>query len=97
MRPLTVIVTASVAPGSAALLRGLRMNGERSVRLVGTDEDQIVAAVSLLLTDIAAYSAMATAVNPYGDGQAARRAVAALAHYFGLGPPADEFNGAKHR
>ncbi len=37
MRSLTVVVTASGAPGTAALLRGLRMNGERSVRLVGTD------------------------------------------------------------
>jgi carbamoyl-phosphate synthase large subunit len=34
---LTVVVTASGAPGTAALLRALRMNGERSVRLVGTD------------------------------------------------------------
>ena len=34
---------------------------------------------------------MATAVNPYGDGQAARRSVQALAHFFGLGPRPDEF------
>src|SRR3954467_1719043 len=31
------MVTASGAPGTAALLRGLRENGERPVRLVGTD------------------------------------------------------------
>jgi carbamoyl-phosphate synthase large subunit len=37
VRPLTVLVTASGAPGTAALLRALRMNGERQVRLVGTD------------------------------------------------------------
>ncbi|HZO97797.1 MAG TPA: ATP-grasp domain-containing protein [Gaiellaceae bacterium] len=37
MRPITVIVTASGAPGTAALLRALRENGEREVRLVGTD------------------------------------------------------------
>jgi carbamoyl-phosphate synthase large subunit len=37
VRSLTVVVTASGAPGTAALLRGLRLNGERSVRLVGTD------------------------------------------------------------
>jgi carbamoylphosphate synthase large subunit len=37
MRPLTVVVTASGAPGTAALLRALRDNGERDVRLVGTD------------------------------------------------------------
>ena len=35
--PITVLVTASGAPGTAALLRGLRENGEREVRLVGTD------------------------------------------------------------
>ena len=37
MKALTVLVSASGAPGTAALLRGLRENGERSVRLVGTD------------------------------------------------------------
>jgi len=37
LSPITVIVTASGAPGTAALLRGLRENGEREVRLVGTD------------------------------------------------------------
>src|SRR3989442_740066 len=31
------MVTASGAPGTAALLRALRENGEREVRLVGTD------------------------------------------------------------
>jgi carbamoyl-phosphate synthase large subunit len=33
----TVLVTASGAPGTAALLRGLRENGEEDVRLVGVD------------------------------------------------------------
>lgn len=37
LRPITVLVSASGAPGTAALLRGLRANGERDVRLVGTD------------------------------------------------------------
>jgi len=32
-----VLVSAAGAPGTAALLRGLRENGERRVRLVGTD------------------------------------------------------------
>ncbi|HET8894185.1 MAG TPA: ATP-grasp domain-containing protein [Gaiellaceae bacterium] len=38
-RPLltTVLITASGAPGTAALLRALRENGERDVRLVGVD------------------------------------------------------------
>ena len=37
MRPITILVSASGAPGTAALLRALRENGEREVRLVGTD------------------------------------------------------------
>ncbi len=37
LRPVTVLVSASGAPGTAALLRGLRENGEREVRLIGTD------------------------------------------------------------
>ncbi|HEV8459983.1 MAG TPA: ATP-grasp domain-containing protein [Gaiellaceae bacterium] len=37
MKPITVMVTASGAPGTAALLSALRRNGEREVRLVGTD------------------------------------------------------------
>ncbi|HEY1366520.1 MAG TPA: ATP-grasp domain-containing protein [Gaiellaceae bacterium] len=37
MKAVTVLVTASGAPGTAALLRALRENGEREVRLVGTD------------------------------------------------------------
>ena len=37
MKPITVLVTASGAPGTAALLNALRRNGERDVRLVGTD------------------------------------------------------------
>ncbi len=35
--PLTILVTASGAPGSPRLLRALRENGERPVRLVGVD------------------------------------------------------------
>ena len=37
MRELTILVSACGAPGTAALLRALRENGERPVRLVGTD------------------------------------------------------------
>jgi carbamoyl-phosphate synthase large subunit len=37
VKPITVMVTASGAPGTAALLRALRDNGERELRLVGTD------------------------------------------------------------
>jgi carbamoyl-phosphate synthase large subunit len=37
LRPLTVVVTAAGSPGTAALVRALRANGERELRLVGTD------------------------------------------------------------
>ena len=37
LRSVTVLVSAAGAPGTAALLRGLRENGERELRLVGTD------------------------------------------------------------
>jgi carbamoyl-phosphate synthase large subunit len=37
LRPITVLLSASGAPGSAALIRALRENGERDVRIVGTD------------------------------------------------------------
>jgi carbamoylphosphate synthase large subunit len=49
VRDLTVLVSASGAPGTAALLRALRENGERRVRLVGTDMSE--RAVGRLLCD----------------------------------------------
>ena len=49
-----------------------------AARLVGTDTDNIVENVSTLLTDSAAYRRMARATNPYGDGNACGRILAAL-------------------
>lgn len=49
-----------------------------TARLVGTDRAAIVNETSRLLDDAAAHRAMAQAVNPYGDGRAAERIVAAL-------------------
>lgn len=65
-----------------------------TVKLVGTDEGTIVDATRTLLHDADAYAAMANAVNPYGDGRAAERTVAAMAHVFGLGDPPQEFNAS---
>lgn len=62
-----------------------------TVRLIGTDEDRIVDAVSTLLNDRRAYQRMSRAVNPYGDGFAAMRSVHAIEHYFGLSERPDEF------
>ena len=44
-----------------------------TARLVGTDADTIVSEISTLLDDKAAYSAMARAHNPFGDGHASER------------------------
>jgi UDP-N-acetylglucosamine 2-epimerase (non-hydrolysing) len=49
-----------------------------AARLVGTDETRILQAVEELLSDAAAYARMASAPNPYGDGRAAERIIAAL-------------------
>jgi UDP-N-acetylglucosamine 2-epimerase len=49
-----------------------------TARLVGTDVDRILDQACALLDDPAAYQRMARAVNPFGDGHAAERIVAAL-------------------
>ena len=52
-----------------------------TVLLVGADYDRIVGAASRLLTDPTAHQAMARAINPYGDGQATGRILAACRSY----------------
>lgn len=60
-----------------------------TLRLVGTDPDRIFEEGSRLLNDQEAYRRMAEAHNPYGDGRAAARIVAALEHVLlGGEPPA---------
>jgi UDP-N-acetylglucosamine 2-epimerase (non-hydrolysing) len=51
--------------------------------VVGTDRDRIVKVAGELLDSRSAYDRMANAVNPYGDGRASNRIVAALAERFG--------------
>ncbi|MDS0528344.1 UDP-N-acetylglucosamine 2-epimerase (non-hydrolyzing) [Clostridium sp. SHJSY1] len=53
-----------------------------TVKLVGTDVDQIVKEANLLLNDIDAYEKMSKAVNPYGDGKASKRIADAILKYF---------------
>lgn len=48
-------------------------------RLVGTDRELIVSEARRLLTDEGARAAMRTGENPYGDGRAAERIMAAIA------------------
>ncbi len=73
------------APGLGKPVLVMRNTTERpealesgTVHLVGTDHDLIVSEVSTLLDDSAAYQRMSQAVNPYGDGHACERIVAAL-------------------
>lgn len=50
-----------------------------TVRLVGTDADQIVSEVARLMSDELAYEEMSRAHNPYGDGKACNRILEVLA------------------
>ncbi len=93
MRAATLVLTDSgglqeEAPSLGKPVLVMRQTTERpegveagTARLVGADPDTIVAAVSELLDDPAAYAQMAHAVNPYGDGQARVRIVEALLSY----------------
>lgn len=49
-----------------------------TLRLVGTDPQRVTAAMDDLLTDQTAYDRMAQAKNPYGDGHASERILAAI-------------------
>lgn len=64
-----------------------------TAKLIGTDRTRIVDEVSALLTDPVAFAAMANAVNPYGDGKASERTIAAIGHMFGLNQRPAEFEG----
>jgi len=66
-----VLVTRDTTERPEAITAG-------TARLVGTEEDALVAAATELLDDQAAYAAMARAKNPFGDGTAARRIVSRL-------------------
>ena len=86
------------APSLGKPVLVMRENTERpeavvagTVKLVGTDRDRIVAEAKNLLDQPAAYAAMANAVNPYGDGKAAERAVAAIAELVSVGKRVGDF------
>ncbi|GAF40397.1 mnaA protein [Agrilactobacillus composti DSM 18527 = JCM 14202] len=53
-----------------------------TLKLVGTDPEKVHAAMIDLLDDQAAYDKMANAKNPYGDGHASERILAAIQYYF---------------
>lgn len=76
-----VLVTRETTERTEGLAAG-------TLRLVGTDPEKIFNEASRLLSDDAAYREMAGAENPYGDGHAAERIVAALEHLLlGTKPP----------
>lgn len=86
------------APSLGKPVLVLRENTERpeavqagTARLIGTDRERIVVDTLKLLDDPSAYAAMANATNPYGDGRASGRAVAAIASMVGLGEREPDF------
>ena len=52
-----------------------------TARLIGTSASAVLRETSRLLSDAAAYNAMARAVNPFGDGHASQRIVAACRQF----------------
>lgn len=62
-----------------------------TAKLAGVEYEDIVAMASELLDDPTAYTKMAKAVNPYGDGNACGRIAQAIEYHFGLceNAPAD--------
>jgi UDP-N-acetylglucosamine 2-epimerase (non-hydrolysing) len=62
-----------------------------TVTLIGTDEERIVKEVDRLLHDQDHFDSMANAVNPYGDGKASERTVAAIESMLGCGERLPEF------
>ena len=89
------------APSLGKPVLVMRDNTERpeavdagTVTLIGTDEERIVTEALRLLNDEKHFDSMANAVNPYGDGLASKRTVAAIAQMLGVGERADDFRPA---
>lgn len=57
-----------------------------TLKLVGTEYENVKREMTALLEDEIQYKKMAQAKNPYGDGQASRRILDAIAYHFGQMP-----------
>lgn len=55
-----------------------------TLKLAGVNEDEIYAIAKQLLDDTKEYNKMATAINPFGDGNASQRITDAILYYFGI-------------
>ncbi|WP_333887321.1 non-hydrolyzing UDP-N-acetylglucosamine 2-epimerase [Clostridium sp.] len=55
-----------------------------TVKLVGTKKSDIIKQASELISDSSKYDVMSRAINPYGDGKASGRIVAAILQYFNI-------------
>lgn len=101
----TIVLTDSggiqeEAPGLGKPVLVMRENTERpeaveagTVKLVGTSGERIVEETALLLDNADQYEAMANAVNPYGDGKASTRVLAAVAELAGVGKRVANYGG----
>ena len=78
-------------PGHAPVDRAARGVTAGTAQLVGTSPKAIVEGVELLIRDKFAYRSMAKAINPSGDGCAARRTADALNFFFKQGPAPQDF------
>jgi len=92
------------APSLGKPVLVMRENTERpegleagTVRLIGTAEDRLVTEVSALIDSPDLYAQMAHAANPYGDGFAAERAVAAIAALLDAGERMPDFRPTASR
>jgi UDP-N-acetylglucosamine 2-epimerase (non-hydrolysing) len=76
-----------------------RIEGVEAGTLVmtGADAGRIYAEADLLLTDENAYRVVSEAVNPYGDGNASRRIVAALCNLYDGGQAPEQFGAGYSR
>lgn len=63
-----------------------------TVKIAGTDTDNIYGMARELLQNTESYIKMSKAVNPYGDGKACRRIEKAIMFYFGLTSRPADFN-----